>query len=208
MNHEPARQQVKRFVRRFEPSYRRLAYYAALPLVLTPELVHYLRNQFLLKDAVSQDGVIEKGVPWVAEADLLLSDLCSPVGYEQYAIDPAVRAYLLSEMETVIGRDQMQAVARLLLSYVQQLAQANPEIWQQELKNQQWAAMVYLDDLNSRESVVGQLAAEYEKWAAAGKITAMGAQAIQAQLDQLVRIRRKWHRRCETIRNWCAMRIC
>ena len=44
--HEPeyARQAVERFVRRFEPSYRKLVYYAALPLVLTPELLHYLRN--------------------------------------------------------------------------------------------------------------------------------------------------------------------
>jgi formylglycine-generating enzyme required for sulfatase activity len=177
MNHEPARQQVERFVRRFEPSYRRLAYYAALPLVLTPELVNYLRSQFLLKD----------GVPWVAEADLLLSDLCNPVGYEQYAIDPAVRAYLLSEMETTIGRGQMQAVARLLLSYIRQLAQANPEtLQQQELDNQQMAAMVYLDD--QRESVVQQLAKAYQACASVGNEM---AQAIQSKLDQLVRITRE-----------------
>jgi formylglycine-generating enzyme required for sulfatase activity len=177
MNHEPAQQQVERFVRRFEPSYRRLAYYAALPLVLTPELVNYLRCQFLLKD----------GVPWVAEADLLLSDLCNPVGYEQYAIDPAVRAYLLSEMETTIGRGQMQLVARLLLSYIRQLAQANPEtLWQKELDNQQMAAMVYLDD--QRESVVQRLAEAYQDCAAVGKISTEMAQAIQAKLDQLVRM--------------------
>ena len=82
-----AKQQVDRFVRRFEPSYRKLAYHAALPLVLTPELLNYLRNQFLR----------EEKVPWVAEVDLLLSDLCRPVGYEQYAMEPAVRAYLMEE---------------------------------------------------------------------------------------------------------------
>jgi formylglycine-generating enzyme required for sulfatase activity len=174
---EAARQQVERFVHRFDPSYRRLAYYAALPLVLTPELVNYLRNQFLRAE----------GVPWVAEADLLLSDLCRPVGYEQYAIDPVVRAYLLAEMETVLGPGQMQAVARLLLSYIRQLAQANPDTLQQQaLEVQQWAAMVYLD--NHRESVVQQLAKAYQACEAAGKISAAQVQSVQLELDRLVRI--------------------
>ena len=44
--------------------------YAALPLILTPELLNYLRNHFL-----------RDKVPWVAEVDLLLSELCRPVGY-------------------------------------------------------------------------------------------------------------------------------
>ncbi|NER83630.1 MAG: formylglycine-generating enzyme family protein, partial [Leptolyngbya sp. SIO1D8] len=57
---------VEQFVTRFgNESYRSLAYHAALPLVLTPELVHYLRIQFLRED----------NVPWEAEVDLLLSDL-------------------------------------------------------------------------------------------------------------------------------------
>ncbi len=54
---------------RFDESYGLLAYHAALPLVLTPELVNYLRNEFLRGEQV----------PWVAEVDLLLSDLCSQV---------------------------------------------------------------------------------------------------------------------------------
>ncbi|MCY7391185.1 MAG: formylglycine-generating enzyme family protein, partial [Leptolyngbyaceae cyanobacterium CAN_BIN12] len=176
-NHEAARQQIERFVQRFEPSYRQLAYYAALPLVLTPELLNYLRCQFLGK----------AGVPWVAETDLLLSDLCHPVGYEQYAIEPSVRAFLLSEMEQVIGRSQMQAVARLLLSYVRQLALANPDtLRHQELENQQMAAMVYLDD--QRETVVQQLSAAYQACADVGKISIEMAQAVQSKLDQLVRM--------------------
>ena len=79
-----AEQMVERFVRRFEPSYKLLAYHAALPLVLTPELLNFLRVQFLRGE-----------VPWMAEVDLLLSDLCRQVGYELYAMDTAVRAYLL-----------------------------------------------------------------------------------------------------------------
>ncbi|MGK7892732.1 MAG: formylglycine-generating enzyme family protein, partial [Xenococcus sp. (in: cyanobacteria)] len=84
-----AQNKVERFVSRFEPSYYLLACHVALPLVLTPELVNYLRVQFLKSE----------GVPWIAEADLLLSDLCRPVGYELYEMDEAVRAYLLKNLE-------------------------------------------------------------------------------------------------------------
>lgn len=41
-----AEQIVERFVRRFQPSYKLLACHAALPLVLTPELLNFLRVQF------------------------------------------------------------------------------------------------------------------------------------------------------------------
>ncbi len=81
LTQELAKQQIERFVARFEPSYEYLACHCALPLVLTPELVNYIRVQFLLREEV----------PWIAEADLLLSQLCRPVGYELYAMTPAVR---------------------------------------------------------------------------------------------------------------------
>ena len=95
-----ATQVVERFVSRFDESYRLLAYHAALPLVLTPELVNYLRNEFLRGEQV----------PWVAEVDLLLSELCSQVGYELYAMDTHVRAYLLEQMEQDphLGKRRMQ----------------------------------------------------------------------------------------------------
>ncbi len=146
---ERAKQAVDRFVRRFEKSYRLLAYHAALPLVLTPELLNYLRNQFLRGQ-----------VPWVAEVDLLLSDLCSQVGYELYAMDTAVRAYLLEEMKQELGEQRMQEVARLLISYVRHQAQTNPFIGQQELQAQQWAAMVYLDD--QREKAVREISEAFQ----------------------------------------------
>jgi formylglycine-generating enzyme required for sulfatase activity len=118
---------------------------------------------------------------------LLLSDLCNPVGYEQYAIEPRIRSYLLSEMEQEIGWGQMQQVARLLLSYVQQLAQANPEMLQyQELELQQWSAMVYLDD--RRESVVQQIGAAYQALIDSGKVDAKKAGKLLLDLDRLTRI--------------------
>ncbi|MGB5711689.1 MAG: hypothetical protein WBM44_12375, partial [Waterburya sp.] len=148
---EEAQQKIDRFVRRFEPSYRLLAHHAALPLALTPELLNYLRVQFLRGE-----------VPWVAEVDLLLSDLCRQVGYEQYAMDTAVRSCLLQEMKEQEGGEQrMQEVAKLLISYVSYLGKTNTFLSQKELQAQQLSAMVYLD--NQRGNAVRQLAEEIKK---------------------------------------------
>jgi formylglycine-generating enzyme required for sulfatase activity/CheY-like chemotaxis protein len=140
---ELAQQKVDRFIRRFEDSYRLLAYYAALPLILTPELLNYLRNSFA------------PNVPWVAEVDLLLSDLCSQVGYELYAMDSSVRSYLLTEMEQELGQRKIKEVAKLLIHYVSYLAKSNPSIPKYQLQTQQWAAMVYLED--QKEEVFQQI---------------------------------------------------
>ncbi|MFX0196433.1 MAG: CHAT domain-containing protein [Candidatus Hodarchaeota archaeon] len=145
-----AKESVERFVKRFGESYRLLAYHAALPLVLTPELLNYLRNKFLRGE-----------VPWVAEVDLLLSDLCSQVGYELYAMDTAVRAYLIDEMfKEEWGPERMHEVSRLLIQYLHHLSRTNPFIGEHELQAQQWAAMVYLED--QRENVVRQIAKTFQ----------------------------------------------
>ncbi len=169
-----ARQMVERFVRRFDASYRLLACHAALPLVLTPELVHYLRNTFLRGQ-----------VAWVAEADLLLSEICRPVGYEQYAMDTAVRAYLLAELRERAGPQRMQAVARLLLGYVRHLHQAGSRFSDHELQAQQLAAMVCLDD--QRDQAVRELAEALRQnmTAAADHPQSTGNRAELARLARL-----------------------
>jgi hypothetical protein len=148
---EAARQAVERFVQRFGPPYRLLAYHAALPLVLTPELLNYLRSQFLRGQ-----------VPWVAEADLLLSDLCHPVGYEQFAMDAAVRSHLVEEMRRELGVGRMEDVARLLIEYVGHLERTDPLLGEEELRRQQWSAMVYLDD--RRDDVARSIAESFRSY--------------------------------------------
>lgn len=146
-----AQQKIDRFVRRFEPSYRHLAYLAALPLILTPELVNYLRVKFL-----------RGKVPWIAEADLLLSDLCRQIGYEQYAMDTVVRNCLLHEMkERKGGKQRMQEVAKLLISYVRYLGKTSTFLSYNELHAQKLSAMLYVDDF--RKDAVRQLAEEFAK---------------------------------------------
>jgi len=161
---ERAAQMVERFLRRFQPSYRMLAYHAALPLVLTPELVNYLRVEFLRGE-----------VPWVAEVDLLLSDLCRQVGYELYAMETDVRSYLLKEMKRELGEERMQEVAKRLIRYVRYLHQTNPYISSQELQAQQWAAMVYLEE--PRQQAVKEIAEAFQQ----GLVN-------QAELARLARI--------------------
>jgi hypothetical protein len=145
-------QKVTLFERRFGAQYRLLAYHAALPLVLTPELVHYLRTEFLGDE-----------VPWEAEADLLLSDLCSQVGYELYAMDADMRAYLLEQMQhdERIPSEQMQRLAQLLMSYVNYLSEINPGQRERELQAQRWAAMAYLGEESCRQ-MVEEITAQFE----------------------------------------------
>ncbi len=146
---QTARQRVAWFVARYGEPYRLLACYAAMPLVLTPELLNYLHNRFLAGRAI----------PWVAEVDLLLSDLVRPVGYELYAMPPAVRDYLLGELRARAGTGELQAVARVLIHYIRHLARTNPYLDDEELRTQQWAAMVFLDE--TRAGAAQEIAAAF-----------------------------------------------
>ena len=127
---------VKRFITRFRQpdAYQRLAAHAALPLVLTPELLHYLRNAFLRGE-----------VPWVAEADLLLSDLCEEVGYEQYVMVPAVRDRLIADLKQTYGEGRLKEAARLIWQYLLRVERTAPALGRDALQAQQWSAMAYLD---------------------------------------------------------------
>ena len=147
-------------------AYRLLACYAAMPLVLTPELLNYLHNRFLA----------HLGLPWVAEVDLLLSDLLRPVDAELYAMPPAMRAYLLDELRRRAGEVEMQRVARVLIHYTRHLARTNPYLDDEELRTQQWAAMVYLDE--TRATAAREVAEAF-----AAVTTQLAAQPVTAPLD-------------------------
>jgi formylglycine-generating enzyme required for sulfatase activity len=175
LTQELAQQQVERFVARFERNYRYLACHCALPLVLTPELVNYIRVQFLLNEEV----------PWIAEADLLLSELCRPVGYELYAMSPAVRSNLLAqfqepEFQQKFGSHRLKSVAQLLMDYVTYLMRTHPTSRQAELQAQRWAAMVYLDE--HRTKAEEEIATALQALVNRGK----NGQAELARLQRLI----------------------
>ncbi|PDW02658.1 SUMF1/EgtB/PvdO family nonheme iron enzyme [Candidatus Viridilinea mediisalina] len=171
---QDAQQLVERFVRRFGEAYRMLACHAALPLILTPELLHNLRNTFLRGQ-----------VPWVSEADLLLSELCRPVGYEQYAMDAAVRAHLIATLEARVGPRRLQDVARLLLRYIHHLKRSPGLFSETELQAQQLAAMVCLDE--QRAAAAHTLVAALRRNMSASANSSQPS-AIRAEIARLTRL--------------------
>ena len=172
--HERAERRVNRFVDRFEPAYYDLVCHAALPLILTPELVSYLRNEFL------------REVPWMAEVDLLLSDLCSPVGYELYTMDADVRAYALAEKSPTFTAERRREVANLLISYVRYLAENQSYLSDHELEAQQWAAMLCLGEAE-RQTVVSELVERFQSAEMGGAI--VGANLLDnAEIARLAQL--------------------
>jgi formylglycine-generating enzyme required for sulfatase activity len=169
-----APQKVALFERQFGEHYLLLAYHAALPLVLTPELVHYLRTEFLLDWVPS----------WEAEADLLLSDLCSQVGYELYVMNTAVRAYLMDQMDRDdrIPKDRKQSIAQVLISYVSYLSGLNLGLRERELQVQRWAAMAYLGDEDCRQ-MADEIAQQFEM--SGGQGSSVAVKAEFARLAQI-----------------------
>jgi hypothetical protein len=173
---------VDRFVARFgNEAYRLLVYHAALPLVLTPELVNYLRNEFLRGEEV----------PWEAEVDLLLSDLCSQVGYELYSMDTQIRAYLLEEIQdSPFWQQRLREVAQVLISYVNFLSRVNPEQRQQELEAQRLAAMVYLGDETCQKAAL-EIAERLQQVSSAAEAGELSERGVRAELARLTRITRE-----------------
>lgn len=167
--------QIETFLMRFGNEYQALLDYAAIPVVITPELLNYLRMEFTPK------------LPWVAEVDLLLSDLFRVVGYEQYAMQSYVRAVLLDGLDARIGKGRMEAAAKLLIGYVGQLKQENPYLSDRELQRQRWSAMVFIDD--RKADVVNEISNELDQSLVDGKPQddLLGLVTIAEQLSEQLR---------------------
>jgi len=84
-------------------------------------------------------------IPWVAVADLLLSNLCDEVGYELYEIDLAVRNQLLRQLkeDEKFGQQRIQELSHFMLYYVrQQLHSDDPDV-KDFAQTQRWTALAY-----------------------------------------------------------------
>jgi hypothetical protein len=106
------------------------------------------------------------------------------VGYELYAMDTDVRAYLLEEMQQDerIPPDRMSEVARVLISYVAYLSRVNPGQREQELQAQRWAAMTYLGEAECSQ-VVEEIIAALSESGSQGS-----SNAVKAEFARLARI--------------------
>lgn len=111
MSREDAEHRLRLFERGHESALLRLASHAALPVVLNPDFVHLLRVNYFLDPPVT--------LPYTAEAELLLSPLCTEVDQGLYVIDPDLRDVLLQHLITEHGTARLHDVARLLWEYGQ-----------------------------------------------------------------------------------------
>ena len=87
----------------------RLAYHAALPVVIDAGVLNLLRVNFFLDPP--------DVLPFTAEADLLLSPLFREIGDDLYEIEPEVRNVLLIGLQTRYGSPRIRQVALLLEQY-------------------------------------------------------------------------------------------
>ncbi|NJK69654.1 MAG: formylglycine-generating enzyme family protein [Microcoleus sp. SU_5_3] len=112
----------------YEPDLE-FARHAAFPLALTPDLLYRLRD-YPFQPRLQ--------VPWIAVADLLLSDLCSQVDRELYEMDIAVRQELLKGL----SQERLCELSQFLLKYVRRNFQSNITGLKQA---QYWTALAYVE---------------------------------------------------------------
>jgi len=118
--------------------YLELAYLAAFPLALTPDLLYYLRANFQFD---CEGNSYE--IPWIGIPDLLLSNLCQPRGYCLYEMDSAVRHLLLKHLKLNprFGNERLNQLSDALLFYIWQ---GIPDGSAADFgENPQWIALAY-----------------------------------------------------------------
>ena len=89
---------------------------AAVPLVLTPDLLYQLWNNFKHYRYNLDTGGDYK-ISHIAVSDLILSDFCKEVGYELYEIEKGVRDILLSDLDHELGEKRKNTIATFLEDY-------------------------------------------------------------------------------------------
>ena len=141
MRPEAARRHITSFGNRFGKAHLYLAYHAAFPLALTPDLLYRLWANFQ-RDI---HGELLK-IPWVAVADLLLSNLCEEVGHELYEMNLAVRTMLLGDLKDnpILGSQRINDLSNFLLEYIQQQLHSDDPDIRDFAQVQQWTALAYL----------------------------------------------------------------
>ncbi|MEA5553296.1 SUMF1/EgtB/PvdO family nonheme iron enzyme [Anabaena cylindrica UHCC 0172] len=101
-----ATRRLRVFERRYGTNALYLAYHAAFPLTLTSDLLYCLRENFV------------SDVPWYAVADVLLSGLCQPIGYDLYEMEGKTRNRLLSDLCNEFGEQRLKELANFMSEYI------------------------------------------------------------------------------------------
>jgi formylglycine-generating enzyme required for sulfatase activity len=132
---ELAVKEILAFERRFGTEHLILACHAALPLIVTPELVNLIRINFL------DNQLVNKQISWLAEADFLLSSLVRPLDDGLFEVEPSIREVLLVDLEDKFGRERQVELAQFLQFYLERKSDLQqPE---EITRTQLWIAQAY-----------------------------------------------------------------
>lgn len=155
---EYAVKDIVAFERRFGIKHLRLACHAALPLIVSPELLNLIHINFL-------DG---EEIPWIAEADFLLSRLCRPLDDGLYEVEPGAREVLLVELKNQFGSRRPLELANFLRAH----SNENPD-WtsrQNVIQTHQWIAGAYIEP----NSVIDEMKSILERSISTDEDTSIG----------------------------------
>ncbi|MBD2038590.1 WD40 repeat domain-containing protein [Leptolyngbya sp. FACHB-321] len=145
---------IEAFRQRFGEGHFCLACHAALPLALTPDLLYSLWANF---QRDTHGEAIE--IPWIAVADLMLSNLCQEVGNELYEMDGVIRNELLTQLQSDsrFGLERVQELADFVIVYVEQQLD-NSDLDAQDLAtSQQWRALAYKNPSEAAHQIAALL---------------------------------------------------
>jgi formylglycine-generating enzyme required for sulfatase activity/uncharacterized protein with von Willebrand factor type A (vWA) domain len=149
-----AKSLINNFEKKYTPAHLQLAFHAAFPLTITPDLLYRLWQEFFVK------GDSQKNLPWYAVADILLSDLCKSIDTELtelYEIDREIRNELLSQCVASFGEERLEELSNFLIEYLdEQIQKQLLPSWLETLyKMQHWAALAYT---NRKDEAVENIA--------------------------------------------------
>ncbi len=151
---------IEVFCNRYGDAHLLLACHAALPLGLTPELLYSIWDNFKI-DCYGTS----LGIPWIATADLLLSNLCEEVGAGLYEMDQQVRASLLSflEQDKRFELKRIRELAAFLATYVQpKLKSENLDV-RDFAQAQSWVSIAYLQPEKAAPELFATLVNTFEQ---------------------------------------------
>jgi formylglycine-generating enzyme required for sulfatase activity len=139
---KPAERRITAFSRRFGEAHLDFACHAAVPVALTPELAYQLWATF----RVDCRGALI-GAPWIAVADLLLSELCSEVGPDLYEMRPEARKALIARLrgDARLGEARLREVATFLLAAAESGIRTRDPFASSLATSQRWAALAYTE---------------------------------------------------------------
>jgi uncharacterized protein YkwD len=137
---EVASRKIQFFKKYYGEPHLHLACHAAFPVALTPDLLYRLWANF---QRTNHGELLN--IPWIAVADLLLSNLCDEVGHELYEMDIAVRNQLLKQLREHenFGQQRINDLSNFLLGYIQPLLHNDDPDIQDFAQVQQLTALAY-----------------------------------------------------------------